>query len=186
MPYPAKTNREAILAVAIDQLARDGMQGLSLRAIAAALDLAPNALYRYYADRDVLMAAIADEGARRLLVSLREAVGVATGVEAIHILAQKYLDFARAHPELYQVVMTKHEALAGRSTAYDELWPFVVGVLRPIAGERNAPQAAVVLWSFLHGIFEIEVADLFHEGKPRDGVTFGLEAFLGGIQRPSS
>ena len=61
MVFPAKTDRARILSAAMEQLARDGMEKLSLRSLAASLDLAPNALYRYFASRSQLEAAIAAE-----------------------------------------------------------------------------------------------------------------------------
>ena len=61
MVFPAKTDRARILSAAMDQLARDGMEKLSLRSLAASLNLAPNALYRYFASRSQLEAAIAAE-----------------------------------------------------------------------------------------------------------------------------
>ena len=61
MVFPAKTDRARILSAAMEQLARDGMEKLSLRSLAASLDLAPNALYRYFASRSQLEAAITAE-----------------------------------------------------------------------------------------------------------------------------
>jgi AcrR family transcriptional regulator len=66
VPYPSKTDRNAILSAAVEELSRAGIRDLSLRNIAATLDLAPNALYRYFSDRAALEAALADECARQL------------------------------------------------------------------------------------------------------------------------
>ncbi len=183
MPYPPKTSREAILAVALVHLARSGVEALSLRAVAAALDLAPNALYRYYADRDALLAAVADEGARRLLAALHGAIVERSGADAVRALAHAYVAFAEGNPELYRVVMVKHRYPDGQRTASEDLWPFVVETLRPVAGERDAAPAAVALWGFLHGVIGITQADLYHEGKPRAEVEFGLDVFLAGLIR---
>ena len=51
MPYPSKTDRQTILSAAVKELAHGGIRDLSLRNIAASLDLAPNAIYRYFSDR---------------------------------------------------------------------------------------------------------------------------------------
>lgn len=183
MPYPLKTSREAILAVALAHLARSGVEGLSLRAVAAALDLAPNALYRYYADRDALLAAVADEGTRGLLRVLREAIVDRSGADAVRAMAHAYVAFAEGNPELYRVVMIKRRYPDEQHTASDDLWSVVVETLRPVAGERDSAPAAVALWGFLHGVIGIAQADLFHDGKPRAGVEFGLDVFLAGLRR---
>ena len=52
MPYPAKTNREAILLAAVRDLAHGGIRDLSLRNLAASLDLAPTAIYLGFAAWD--------------------------------------------------------------------------------------------------------------------------------------
>ena len=51
MPYPSKTHRQTILSAAVKELVHGGIRDLSLRNIAASLDLAPNAIYRYFPDR---------------------------------------------------------------------------------------------------------------------------------------
>ena len=73
VPYPSKTDRQAILSAALETLARRGIRDLSLRNVAATLGLAPNALYRYFPDRAALEAALADEAARQLELALRKA-----------------------------------------------------------------------------------------------------------------
>ena len=51
------------------------MRALSLRGLAASLGIAPNALYRYFANRAELEAAMAAESARRLYLTLSRAAG---------------------------------------------------------------------------------------------------------------
>ena len=71
MPYPSKTDRQTILSAALKQLAHVGIRDLSLRNLAASLDLAPNAIYRYFSDRSALEAALASEAARQMESALR-------------------------------------------------------------------------------------------------------------------
>ena len=48
MAYPAKTDRESILAAALEQVESEGLENLAIRSLAGRLGLAPNALYRYF------------------------------------------------------------------------------------------------------------------------------------------
>ena len=59
---PAKSplSREAIVTTALDLLAREGMAGLSLRKVAAALDTGAASLYVYVANLDELHALVLD------------------------------------------------------------------------------------------------------------------------------
>src|SRR5260370_24714225 len=75
MPYVSKTDKQAILSAALQQVARDGIRSMSLRCIADSLGLAPNALYRYFADRAALEAAMCVVGERQLDSVLKRASG---------------------------------------------------------------------------------------------------------------
>jgi AcrR family transcriptional regulator len=96
MPFPSKTDRNAILSAALDELSSGGIRNLSLRNIAATLGLAPNALYRYFSDRAALEAALADECARRLEMVLRKATHGADSAKSIRRITDAYLHFAKA------------------------------------------------------------------------------------------
>jgi hypothetical protein len=82
-PYPSKTDRQTILSAAVKQLAHAGIRDLSLRNLAASLDLAPNAIYRYVPDRPALEAALASEAARQLELVLRKAADGCEPITAI-------------------------------------------------------------------------------------------------------
>jgi AcrR family transcriptional regulator len=183
MPYPAKTSPREILDEAMAQVERGGANRLSVRAVAAALGLAPNALYRYYADRDALLAAVADEGARLLLAAVEDATRGREGADAVRSLAAAYLGFARTRPALYATVMVQHAFPAGSRPAHEDLWDFATGLLGDVAGERTA-EATVAVWGLLHGAAGLDQAGLFGERKPGGGgVDFGLEALLEGMAR---
>src|ERR1700730_8577099 len=83
MVFPAKTDRARILSAAMEQLARDGMEKLSLRSLAASLDLAPNALEWLFASRSQLEAAITAEITEHVHESLRKAAGRKAPEQAI-------------------------------------------------------------------------------------------------------
>ncbi len=143
MAFPSRTSAEAIKAAAIGLLEEEGETALTLRRIAGILGITPNALYRYYRSRDVLIAAIADEVARRLLAAINKALdGLATAPAPdakarIKTMMQVYANFADTHPELYQTFVTdRSDAEAGlpRPLGYEELWLKAVEVIEPLTG----------------------------------------------------
>src|SRR6202047_1475121 len=101
MPYPSKTDRQTILSAAVKELAHGGMRDLSLRNIAASLDLAPNAIYRYFSDRRALEAALANEDTGQLEMAMRKAADGRQPVTAIRKMPSAYLTSARGNPHLY-------------------------------------------------------------------------------------
>lgn len=195
MPYPAKTSPDAIRAAALDLLERDGEGALTVRGVAAALGLAPNALYRHYPGHDALLAAVADDGARALLDALQTAAqrvarrgarsapapNATDPTMPVRAVAGAYLAFAAARPALYGVVMAHHAPLDDGPPAHEALWTFVVGLFAPLTGAPDAPAAAVTLWAFLHGMVGLDRADLLGGPKPRDAARFGLDAFLAAL-----
>ena len=184
MPYPSKTDRETILAAAVECLTDGDIRSLSLRSIAASLKLAPNALYRYFPDRAALEAALADECARQLEFALRKAADESAAKKAIRRMATAYIQFARNNRHLYEVMMSFHKP------AYDEssrqsLWSFTVEQVRRLSGEARAREAAVALWALLHGAVTLEAAKVLGEEKPASGLEFGLEAWMAAAEAPS-
>jgi len=177
MPYPSKTDRQTILSAAVKQLAHVGIRDLSLRNLAASLDLAPNAIYRYFSDRSVLEAALASEAARQMEMALRRAAEGRERVTAIREMSAAYMKFAKDNRHLYDMMMSphvpKHDA-----TQHQSLWAFTVEQVQRIAGSDRAAQASVALWAFLHGAVALEAAEVFGETKPASGLGFGLDAWF--------
>jgi AcrR family transcriptional regulator len=193
MVYPAKTNPEAIRAVAIDVLEREGDEALTLRRLARELGLAPNALYRHYASREVLMAAVADEVARRLVAAVgaelaaREAAARPGGLDArgrVSILAEVYAAFGTTHPALYKALMGRRgdaEATLPRPLGYDVLWDLVTREVEALTGRDKAPIVAVALWGLLHGLWALQHADLLGGDRPSAPTAFAIETLLRGL-----
>ena len=177
MPYPSKTDRQTILSAAVKDLAHRGIRDLSLRNLAASLDLAPNAIYRYFSDRSALEAALANEAARQLELALRKAAAWREPVTTIREMSSAYIKFARDNPHLYEVMMSLH-APEHDATFLQSLWTFTVGQVQRIAGMDRAAQASVALWAFLHGAVALEAAQVLGERKPASGLEFGLDAWL--------
>ncbi len=183
MPYPSKTDRQTILSAAVKDLARRGIRDLSLRNLAASLDLTPNAIYRYFSDRSALEAALANEAARRLELALRKAAAGCEPVATIRRMSHAYMKFAKANRHLYQVMMSFH-APEQDADYRQSLWAFTVEQVQRIAGPDRAAEASVALWAFLHGAVTLEAAQVFGEHKPASGLEFGLAAWLMAVSSP--
>ena len=153
-------------AAALDraaQLAADGGTGsLSLRALARALAVSPAALYRHFADKDSLLAALAERALAALDLALRTALGEAPAADPaarLVALGRGYLAFARAHPDAFRIVFELRRD-AARDPA--QAGPFalllqVVAALAPArAGAARVQRAALSAWAFVHGLAALE------------------------------
>src|SRR5260221_3637333 len=179
MPYVSKTDKQAILSAALQQVARDGIRCMSLRSVAASLGLTANALYRYFADRAALEAAICAEGDRQLESVLKRAAGTKEPRLALRKMAAAYVGFAREHPHLYELMMASCKNTPAEAANVDQnVWSFVVEQVSLISAKSCAHEAATSLWALLHGIVTLEAAQVFGEKKPVRGLDFGLDAWF--------
>jgi AcrR family transcriptional regulator len=179
MPFPAKTDRARILAAAMEQLASRGMEKLSLRSLAASLDLAPNALYRYFPSRSALEGALAGEITGQVHSLLRKAAGRKSPEQAIRAIAKAYVLFSTEQPYLYNTFLEPcTEPEEADEPAHEALWAFVLEQVARVAGPKKAPDAAVALWALLHGFVELKRAGVFHPDKPLTGFDWGMQAWL--------
>ena len=178
MAYPSKTNRKSILAAAVEQLEQQGIRGLSLRSLAASLELAPNALYRYFADRSALESALVGEVSILLQAAMQRAARKGGPEQAIRGIARAYLAFARKHPNFYELLLLPCDTKGQKVASHENLWNFVVEHVRAITGSRHADQASIALWAFLHGIAQLEAANVFQTEKPGPSIDFGLDAWV--------
>lgn len=96
---------EEIHTAALRQVAEGGPEAVSLNAIAKAIGMSGPGLYRYYASRDDLLAALVTAGYGRLAAALQDAARTADDLPADERLGRvvhAYRDWAVANPRYYQ------------------------------------------------------------------------------------
>ena len=180
MSHPSKLDRAAIVAAGMELLARDGLRGLSLRAIAAALEVAPNALYHHVTDREDLERLLAAEVSVLIHTALRRKINSTTksSEDAIRAMAAEYMRFAREHRLLYEALLVPRPAGGADAIGPEELWLFVLGVVTQVSGKAAANEATVALWAFLHGMASLQSVNAFNDEKPFGSFDFGLQAWM--------
>jgi AcrR family transcriptional regulator len=182
MPFPAKTTPDAILQAALEMLSETGLEGLSLRNLATRLKIKAPSLYRHFADRAALEAALVTEGATRLHAQL-EGIQAKTPQSTVKIAANRYLDFATENPALYQLM--NQPLRSGRqytpSGSPKALWNLMLDMMSAVTGNPDDTAATVSLWAFLHGYISLERSGAFGESGPRGAFQVGLDALLAGF-----
>ena len=159
--------RTALVAEGLLQLEQAGEGELSLRALAKATGVSPNAPYRHFADKSSLMGALAAEGFRRFADAVTARAeepgggpaGLAEAIDALRGQARAYLVFALANPALYRLMFSPYGySLKSESCQFEAERAFqslVTGVAGAQAngwkhGQDLAP-VVLFLWSALHG-----------------------------------
>jgi AcrR family transcriptional regulator len=178
MTRPTKTDRAAILASAMKQVETQGPHKVAIRSVAAELGLAPNAIYHYFASLASLHEALADESRRMLLKKMKGAVGRKGPTESIRAVAEAYVQFAREQPEVFSLTLKPSSTQEGEYAAHLQSWEFVVSQVGRVYGEKRAPEAALTLWAYLHGMTVLHQAGVFGKLKPASSFSFGLQMWI--------
>ena len=184
VPAVAKTDREAILSVALDRVRADGLAALSWRALAADVGIAPNALYHYFPTRAHLENALSEEAAQRMHASLRREVtrlpapSRTVAADRILALSTAYLRFAQREPHLYTAMLNGPCGTDEPNPEHVALWSFVLGTAAALHGETRATSAAMSLWALLHGAVALLQAGALVGVRPADSIQFGLDAWM--------
>lgn len=181
MSYPKKISREAILESAMAFIEDHGLAELSMRTLAANLGVTPNALYRYFASKADLDFAMADEGGKLLLAELEQAASGLAPPDDIRAMARAYIRFARRYPKLYAMKMQHCALNEDKPGSHDAIWAFVMQLAGQLPTPWDPKDLAMSLWAFLHGMVELDRANLLEGHAPEATVEVGLDVMMAGL-----
>lgn len=179
--------REALISQALRVLEKDGLEGMSLRGLAASAGVSKTAPYRDFADKRELLVTLAAEGFRtladRLEAALAEEAAPAEGAVSpdaaagIRSLFRAYLDFARSRPALYRLMLSRlGYSLHSESCRINSMRAFnclVRAVERARAqgwraGQETMP-LVLSLWAEVHGWAGLLIDGLLPENVSETG-----------------
>jgi len=177
MAYPTKTDRESILAAALDQVEREGFENLAIRSVAAKLGLAPNALYRYFENLSDLEFAVAEEVRLQMLEIMQKVIGRKSPSESIRVLSETYLRFAEERPRAFALYLKNSSAETPQCAKNTEF--FVEQVTR-LYGKERAQMASHALWAQIHGLAVLLGAGVVPWSEARARLEYGLKIWIDG------
>jgi AcrR family transcriptional regulator len=155
----AAERRQQILDAARAIAEADGWAAVTSRRLADAIGYTQPVLYAHFPDgKTEIMRTVALTGFTELAAATRVAVGGKTGAQAVAAVAGAYLDFAAAHPSLYEAMFqlpidarfAQHDAEAELRSGFD--------ALAAALGDHGDGTATEVFWSALHGMSLLERA----------------------------
>jgi AcrR family transcriptional regulator len=152
--------RGALVSAGLELLKDRAINDLSLREVARAVGVSATAVYRHFPDRQALLFAMCEQGARQLATSQSAARGKANGGQkGFEAAGRAYVLFALANPGLYRLMMstkasTDHYDANGNSMgdAMQLLKECVADVIPPSASALEHKVMALHAWSLVHGI----------------------------------
>ncbi|GAA4723319.1 TetR/AcrR family transcriptional regulator [Isoptericola chiayiensis] len=187
MGYHHGNLRDALLDRAEQVLATDGVDGLSLRALARDLGVSHGAPARHFRDKQALLDALALAGFRRLEEALAACPG--NWSDRLRGIARTYLDFAAANPALLAVMYdVKHHPEASdalRAEAERGLGQ-VVDAVRD--GQRaggvvdgDPGELATALFAAVHGVVQLALGNLLEPDETDRALVTVLTISLRGL-----
>jgi AcrR family transcriptional regulator len=151
--------RQQIVDTARTVAEAEGWAAVTSRRLADAIGYTQPVLYSHFpGGKTEIMRTVALAGFAELAAATREALGGKTGARAITAVANVYLDFATAHPSLYEAMFQL--PIDARFAQADNEVELRAGfdALAAALGDAGDGTATEVFWSALHGMSLLERA----------------------------
>ncbi|MDE2376708.1 WHG domain-containing protein [Bradyrhizobium sp.] len=195
-PYHHGALREALLQAAERVLERDGLAGLTLRAVAREAGVSHAAPTHHFGDLTGLVSELAAIGFRQFNAAMAAACdSAASPLERMLARPKAYVAYAQAHPGMYGLMFRTERLDYSRPSLHEAAEASFSGLANAIGAMRQEPiagdsltlgQGAAIAraWSMVHGftmlLLDGRLADILHrlpEGTTPEQL---LEAILKG------
>jgi len=179
--------RERLCEAAERLFAEQGPDAVTMRQLAAELGVSPMTPYRYFRDKDDILAAVRTNGFNRFAEALEEArARIGDSRTRGAAVGAAYVDFAFEHPHTYKLMFDlnqPHESdypelvMAGQR-ARATMSAYVRDLIAEGVVAGDPEQIGMMFWAATHGAVVLELA-----GKLPGGAARGLQQQLGSALR---
>ena len=159
--------REKILDAALEFFGREGVEGVTMRALADAIEYSPPVIYAHFRDKDAIIRELCHRQLRHL-AQIFGTFGALDPVERLRRIGYVYADFAVDHPSHFRFMFLTEHALPDdedlakddpQQNAYAFLKQTVkdglaAGVFRP--EYTDAEEIAQMCWAAAHGVVALQ------------------------------
>ncbi|GAC1620149.1 MAG: hypothetical protein NVS9B10_01570 [Nevskia sp.] len=168
-----ETMRQRLSAAALVIYREDGLEALSFRRLADAVGLSHTLPYRYFENKDALLARLRSDCTRDFdaFVRRRERRHRAP-LDRIRAVVEAYVDYVRRHPAEYLLMFSTHqppptlypELLAVRRGLFEHAVSVMQGALDAGLVAGDARELSHAMWVTLHGLMTLHVANQLVHG----------------------
>lgn len=187
-PAPARTSSEAIVVAARAILEADGLDAVTMQAVAGRVGVRAPSLYKRVADRSALIRAVTDAIIEDLAAALQSPGTGRDAADELRAIAHRFRAFVHANPAGYRLLF----ANLGPDTAPDgaalaALGRPIVAATTRLVGDGDALPAARTFVAWAHGFTTMELAGGFRLGGDVDAAyATGIDMILAGISATAS
>ena len=190
--------RELVLSAAREVVEKEGISGLSTRALAKRIGYAPGTLYNVFHNLDDLIFALNSRTVAELREQMEREANVSSDPgDRIRQLANGYLAYALAHPHLWRLAF-QHQTPVGQvvpeettreTTAVFTAVARLLGLLRSDLRQSELMTMAAALWAGVHGVCHLAVTDKLKfadSAAPQIILSSSVDVFLAGVAASAS
>lgn len=168
--------RERLCGAAERLFAEKGPDAVTMRQLAAELGVSPMTPYRYFRDKEDILAAVRTNGFNRFAETLEKARGAAKGARAKGAaVGEAYVDFAFEHPHTYKLMFDlnqPHEAdypdlVEAGKRARETMSAYVKDLVADGVLVGDPEQIGTMFWAAAHGAVVLELAGKLPAGAAR-------------------
>ncbi len=154
----------ALLDAALHLVETEGPAALTLRAVAREAGVSQAAPYRHFANKEAILAAVAEEGFRSLMAAMRQAVDACGPVPLAQLRAVGvgYVTFATSHRSHFRVMFGRGAVDRSRFPALGQVAADTLAMVIDAIAEcqraglvrddEPARDLALMAWSCVHGL----------------------------------
>ncbi|MDR3249341.1 MAG: TetR/AcrR family transcriptional regulator [Treponema sp.] len=175
---------DRVLSAAVAIAEKKGMSRLSIRELAASLNVKPASLYNHISGIDEAKRYITKFSLHELEAAVRDAAIGRSREEALKNIAFAYRRFAKTRPELYKAFIASAASTARAAAEIEEAKQNVMRVFHQALETCHLPPEAATHFirhfrSSLHGFVSLEEAGFFQSGVNIDeSFTAMVESFV--------
>jgi AcrR family transcriptional regulator len=175
--------RPALIAAARTLVEESGVGAVSLRETARRVGVSAPAIYRHFANKDSLLAAVAAEGFRDLGAAL--AAASRSERDPLSAMGMAYVRFALSRRGVFRLMfgpeMAKRASFPELKSAADQAFQWLQGGVQARGRvAQDSHLAAIAPWALVHGL-----AQLFLDGVLPETQAETITAAITAPQRPA-
>lgn len=168
--------RERLCEAAERLFAERGPDAVTMRQLAAELGVSPMTPYRYFADKEDILAAVRTNGFNRFALALEQAYASATGARAKGAaVGEAYLNFAFEHPQTYKAMFDLNqpheqnypELVAAGLRARATMTQYVHNLVADGVLAGDPEEIGRMFWAAAHGAVVLELSGKIPAGTAR-------------------
>jgi AcrR family transcriptional regulator len=175
--------RERLCDVAEEKFAAHGADGVTLRELADALGVSPMTPYRYFKDKDAILAAVRARAFNCFAEAMEVAEAGAKKKKGA-FTGSAYVNWALSNPAAYRLMfdtqqptaMSYPELVAAMGRARETMTAYWRRIKAEGRYKGDVELAGHIMWSAMHGAVMLELAGLLH--GPMDARKLAARAML--------